>query len=264
MIKRSLSPSRASDFQQCPLLFRFRVIDRIPEPASPAASRGTLVHSVIEELFGHPSGERTLERARAMVPERWAALQSADPRLNELFAGSDPAAEAEFLASAGELIGSYFMLEDPNRYEPDALEERVSHELDSGLTLSGIVDRIDVAPDGRIRIIDYKSGKSPGIRFREKAYTQMKFYALVIWRTRGVLPTLLQLYYLADRQILSLEPNESELLATERRMQALWDAIETAWETQHFPPQTTKLCDWCAHRSLCPSWGGTLPPFPAD
>jgi len=33
----SLSPSRASDFKTCPLLYRFRSIDRLPEPPSPAA-----------------------------------------------------------------------------------------------------------------------------------------------------------------------------------------------------------------------------------
>lgn len=36
----SLSPSRASDFMQCPLLYRFRVIDRLPEKPSPAAKIG--------------------------------------------------------------------------------------------------------------------------------------------------------------------------------------------------------------------------------
>src|SRR5579859_2725609 len=47
----SLSPSRAGDFLTCPLLYRFRVIDRLPEPPSQAATRGTLVHSVLERLF---------------------------------------------------------------------------------------------------------------------------------------------------------------------------------------------------------------------
>lgn len=254
MLKQSLSPSRASDFQQCPQLFKYRVIDRLPEPASPAASKGTLVHAVIEQLFSLPAADRTLDRAKNLVPGQWEALRERDPRLADLFAGSDPAQEAAWLASAVELVGGYFQIEDPTRYEPAALEHRVAHELDSGLTLSGIIDRVDIAPDGRIRIIDYKSGKSPAFRFREKAYQQMRFYALVVWRTRGVLPTLLQLYYLTDRQVLSLEPTETELLATERRMQALWDAIETAYETDHFPPSPSRLCDWCAHQSICPAF----------
>ncbi|NLG21049.1 MAG: PD-(D/E)XK nuclease family protein, partial [Actinomycetales bacterium] len=47
----ALSPSRASDFMQCPLLYRFRVIDRLPEPPSAAAARGTLVHAALERVF---------------------------------------------------------------------------------------------------------------------------------------------------------------------------------------------------------------------
>jgi putative RecB family exonuclease len=50
----TLSPSRASDFMQCPLLYRFRVIDRLPEKPSEAATRGTLVHAVLERLFDAP------------------------------------------------------------------------------------------------------------------------------------------------------------------------------------------------------------------
>ncbi len=50
----SLSPSRAADFMTCPLLYRFRVVDRLPEPPSPAAARGTLVHAVLERLFDEP------------------------------------------------------------------------------------------------------------------------------------------------------------------------------------------------------------------
>ena len=33
----ALSPSRVSDFKTCPLLFRFRAVDRLPEPPSPEA-----------------------------------------------------------------------------------------------------------------------------------------------------------------------------------------------------------------------------------
>src|SRR4051794_33321455 len=47
----SLSPSRAADFKSCPLLYRFRTIDRLPERKTRAAVRGTLVHAVLEKLY---------------------------------------------------------------------------------------------------------------------------------------------------------------------------------------------------------------------
>src|SRR5438067_5103402 len=83
----SLSPSRAGDFLTCPLLYRFRVIDRLPEPPSPAAARGTLVHAVLERLFDAPAAGRTSEAARALLEPEWARLVAAEPDLAGLFDG---------------------------------------------------------------------------------------------------------------------------------------------------------------------------------
>src|SRR3990170_310954 len=81
----SLSPSRAGDFMTCPLLYRFRVIDRIPETPSPEAVRGTVVHSVLERLFDLPALDRTPERAAELLQPAWDDLREAEPELAELF-----------------------------------------------------------------------------------------------------------------------------------------------------------------------------------
>ena len=260
--RRSLSPSRAGDFQNCPLLYRFRTIDRLPEPADPVMVRGTLVHAVLEDLFGDAAPARTLDRAVELLPSEWETLRTEEPRLAGLFTPEQAAEETAWLASCIDLLGTYFRMEDPRWVEPAAREERVSYELASGVTLGGIVDRVDIAPDGRIRVVDYKSGRSPHPRYEDKAMFQMRFYALVIWRSRGVIPTLLQLMYLGDESFLTYAPDEEELLATERKLVALWDAIERAIELRDFPPRRSGLCAWCAHQSLCPEFGGTPPELP--
>jgi putative RecB family exonuclease len=260
--RRSLSPSRAGDFQNCPLLYRFRTIDRLPEPPSPAMVRGTLVHAVLEDLFAEPAPVRTLERAVDLLPSEWEQLRQSDPRTAELFTAEQAADETAWLASAIDLLTTYFTMEDPRYLEPAAREERVSYEPEPGLSFGGIVDRIDVAPDGRIRVVDYKGGRSPGPAFEGKAMFQMRFYALVIWRTRGVIPTLLQLMYFGDGQFLRYEPTESDLLHTETKLLALWAAIERAIELRDFPPRKSGLCSFCAHQDICPAWGGTPPELP--
>ena len=261
-VRRSLSPSRAGDFQNCPLLYRFRTIDRLPEPADPVMVRGTLVHTVLEDLFGEAAPGRTLDRAVELLPGAWDKLRVEDPRLGDLFSAEQAADETAWLASSVDLLRTYFGMEDPRWLEPASREERVSYELESGVTFAGIVDRIDIAPDGRVRVVDYKTGRSPNPRFEDKAMFQMRFYALVIWRTRGVLPTLLQLMYLGDGSFLTYEPEERELLATERKLVALWSAIERAIELRDFPPRKSGLCGWCAHKALCPEFGGTPPEMP--
>jgi putative RecB family exonuclease len=85
----SLSPSRAGDFMRCPLLYRFRVIDKLPEKPSEAATRGTVVHAVLERLFDAPAIERTPVRARAMVAGEWDRLLASRPELAGLFGGTD-------------------------------------------------------------------------------------------------------------------------------------------------------------------------------
>ena len=83
----ALSPSRAADFMTCPLLYRFRVIDKLPEPPSAAAARGTLVHAVLERLFDLAATERTLDAARSLLQPEWDRLAAAEPDLAALFPG---------------------------------------------------------------------------------------------------------------------------------------------------------------------------------
>jgi putative RecB family exonuclease len=258
----ALSPSRASDFKQCPLLYRFRAVDRLPETPSRAQVRGTVVHAVLERLFGLPAADRVPERARELLSPAWTALVAERPELAELFDGPEDPELARWLAEATGMLDRYFRLEDPRRLEPEACELRVETELDSGLLLRGFIDRLDVAPTGEIRVVDYKTGAAPREFGEAKALFQMKFYALVVYRLRGVVPTRLQLMYLTDEQTLAYAPDEAELLRFERTLDAVWQAILQAGKTGEFRPNKSRLCDWCDHKARCPEFGGTPPPYP--
>lgn len=257
----ALSPSRASDFMSCPLMYRFRTIDRLPEEPSADALRGTLVHKALEDLFDLPALDRTPDRAADLLASTWHGLLEAEPELAEMF-GDDGPDLAAWLASGRTALDRYFDLEDPQRLEPADRELYVEVLLDSKLLLRGFVDRVDVARDGRIRVVDYKSGRSPAPGFEAKALFQMRFYALVIWRMRGVVPSVLQLIYLGNGEILRYEPDEADLLATERKVEALWAAISLARETGDWQPSPSRLCDWCSYKPYCPAYGGTPPPLP--
>ncbi|WP_206310689.1 MULTISPECIES: RecB family exonuclease [unclassified Streptomyces] len=259
----SLSPSRASDFMQCPLLYRFRVIDKLPEKPSAAATRGTLVHAVLERLFDHPAVERTAPRAKALVPGQWDRLLESKPELVELFPEGDGGAGlARWLTEAEALVERWFTLEDPTRLEPVEREFFVETELESGLRLRGIIDRVDVAPSGEVRIVDYKTGKAPRPEYAEGALFQMKFYALVVWRLKQVVPRRLQLVYLGSGDVLTYDPVIADLERVERKLLALWEAIKEATETGDWRPRPTKLCGWCDHQVVCPEFGGTPPAYP--
>src|SRR3954464_3566022 len=97
-LARSLSPSRAGDFMTCPLLFRFRTIDRLPSLPSPAATRGTVIHAVLERLFELPSAERTPHTGRELVRPGWERRLEAEPDVGEMF--SDEGELSTWLTSA--------------------------------------------------------------------------------------------------------------------------------------------------------------------
>jgi putative RecB family exonuclease len=257
----SLSPSRAGDFMTCPLLYRYRTIDRLPEQSSPEAVRGTVVHKVLEDLFDLPAADRTPERAADLLAPSWESLLEQEPELAEMFGAEGPEIGA-WLASCRETLDRYFTLEDPRRLEPAEREMYVETVLDSRLLLRGFVDRLDVAPTGEVRVVDYKTGRSPGEMFEARALFQMKFYALVLWRSTGTLPTMLQLIYLGNAEVLRYAPDEADLRAVERKVQAIWQAISRAAESGDWRPRRSGLCAWCSFQSLCPEFGGTPPPLP--
>jgi putative RecB family exonuclease len=304
-----LSPSRAADFKTCPLLFRFRTIDRLPERPSPDQVRGTLVHAVLERLFDLPPGERTTDAAVGLVAPQWQRMVEEQPDLRALFddPGAPPVADAlplpvadalplpvadalplpvadalplpaaggaaapdgpvedpteVFLRSARGLLDGYFAVEDPRRLEPAERESLISTMVDGELLIRGYIDRLDISPTGDLRVVDYKTGGAPREAFEARALFQLKFYALVLWRTRGVVPKVLRLLYLKDAEICDYSPDAEELQRFERTLVALWRAIERATAARDFRPRPSKLCGWCSHQERCPAFGGTPPPFP--
>jgi len=263
----SLSPSRAGDFKTCPLLYRFRTVDRLPEPASAAATKGTLVHAVLDAVFDLPAVQRNAAAAIALVEPQWRQLSAAEPELAQLFASE--ADLEKWLTSARALVAGYFELEDPRRLEPQSREALIEVELEEALipgtlTLRGYIDRLDVTAGGDVRVVDYKTGATPGENYETKALFQLKFYALLVWRTRGVVPKQLRLVYLASKQVLDYSPTEQELLSCEQILISLAHAITSARSSGEFAPRPSRLCGWCPHQALCPAHGGTPPPYPRD
>lgn len=258
----ALSPSRAADFKQCPLLYRFRAIDRLPEPSSAAQLRGSVVHAALEQLYALPAADRVPETATALVTPAWDRLLAEQP---SLASDLEPGIRAELLEQARTLLSGYYRLEDPTRFDPQSCEQRVEVELADGTLLRGFVDRIDVAPTGEMRVVDYKTGKAPPearALAEFKAMFQMKFYAVALLRSRRVLPARLRLLYLADQQVLDYTPDLDELERFEKTLMAIWRAIQSAGATGDFRPSPSRLCDWCAHQAHCPAFGGTPPPYP--
>lgn len=82
------------------------MIELLPEPPSIDAERGTLIHTILEDLFDLPAPERTLDSATTMAPSRWADQVKQKPELSTLVLN-----EKEWLDRVGALLKNYFILE---------------------------------------------------------------------------------------------------------------------------------------------------------
>ena len=253
----ALSPSRASDYKRCPLQYRFRAIDRLPEPSTEAQVKGTLVHAVLEEMFSWPREERTYPAAVKRLKPTWEQMRIDDPTCAEPVEDN-----YQLLVDARTLLRGYFTMENPLGFDAHAQEMPVDFTLPNGVPVRGFIDRVDIAQTGEVRVVDYKTGKKPLPRYSQDAQFQMRFYALVYWRLFGIVPTQLKLMYLKVMDSMILTPSREELEYFERDLAELWWKIEADGKAGSFRPQQSKLCGWCAFQSLCPAFGGTPPEYP--
>jgi putative RecB family exonuclease len=250
----SLSPSKVSSFTDCALAFRFSAIDRLPEPPSVAATRGTLVHAALERLFCLDAERRTLAAALDCLGAAAVELRS-----HHEFAGLelDEAAEATFLAEAQALVEQYFRLEDPTAVTPIGIELKLEIEL-GGVRLRGIIDRLELDADGELVVTDYKTGRAPGERQEQQRLAGVAFYSLLCERLFGRRPAKVQLLYLADPVAIIATPTDRSTRGVERKLAAVWTAVERACEREDFRPNPSRLCDWCGFKAYCPSFGGDI------
>jgi putative RecB family exonuclease len=251
-VPRSLSPSKVSSFTDCALAFRFSAIDRLPEPPSPAATKGTLVHAALERLHLLAPGERTLDAALACLDEAAFELRD-DPDYVGLGLSDDEA--TAFHAEAADLVRNYFRLEDPTAVRTIGLELKVEAEID-GIRMRGIIDRLELDADGELIVTDYKTGAAPSTQYERKRLSGVHIYSLLCEQLLGRRPRTVQLLYLKAPLAITTEPSDRSTRGTRRTLAAVWQAVERACDREDFRPQPSRLCGYCAFQAYCPSFGG--------
>jgi putative RecB family exonuclease len=261
----SLTPSKVSTFKECALAFRLSVIDKVPEPPSLQAFKGTVVHRALELLmWEEEQGARTLTIA-------YEKLQRA---LYELLAGPEGTALGlageqyeEFVEDARRLVANYFVLEDPNRVRVIGTELRLQVDVtapagdgDDGpvsrLRLRGIIDRLELDERGELIVTDYKTGRAPGQNQEQARLGGVHFYALLCEQVLGRRPAMVQLFHLREPLAICSTPDDQSINGLERQATAIWAAVKRACLLDDFRPKPGPLCDWCGYHAYCPAWGG--------
>ncbi|HEX5366742.1 MAG TPA: PD-(D/E)XK nuclease family protein [Acidimicrobiales bacterium] len=251
-VPRTLSPSKVSSFTDCALAFRFSAIDHLPEPPTVAAVRGTLVHAALERLHLLDPAGRTPSAAAACLEEAAASLAD-DPEYVAL--GLDGEAAAALRLEADQLVRNYFRIEDPTAVRSIGVELKVEADVD-GVRLRGVIDRLELDDDGELVVTDYKTGSPPSTQYERKRLVGVHIYSLLCEEVLGRRPRTVQLLYLSQPLAITTSPTDRSTRGTRRTLGAVWRAVERACEREDFRPQPSRLCDWCAFRAFCPSFGG--------
>lgn len=251
----SLTPSKVSTFKECALAFRLSVIDKLPEPPSLQAFKGTVVHRALELLIWEEErGQRTPAAAYAKLERALAELTQSD---EGVALALDDQQLADLAADARQLVTNYFVLEDPNEVEAIGMELRLQVDLGS-LRLRGIIDRLELGPDGELVVTDYKTGRAPGQSQEQARLGGVHFYAFLCEQVLGRRPARVQLFHLREPIAIYTTPSDQSIIGLERQATAIWAAVKRACITEDFRPKPGPLCDWCGYHAYCPAWGGDI------
>lgn len=245
-LPQHLSPSSATAFSGCPRRWKFKYVERQPEPSGQPALVGTFAHAVLEKLCELAPIDRTVDRAKALAKEIWPTFETEEDYGALELDGDEARA---FRWQAWIAIAGLWDIEDPAKVDVVSTEQKVQIEL-GPVPFVGVVDRVDRVA-GKLVVSDYKSGTLPGARWRDEKIKQVMLYAAALHRTMGEIPDRARLLYLGQR-ILDVRVTERRLEAAVESLTEVWDAVGQACETDTFDPRPTVLCGWCPFIAQCP------------
>jgi len=252
VVPTSLSPSRVDAFTSCPMAFRFASIEKLPEPPSTAATKGSMVHRALEVLFMRHAHERVGD-AVALSFQQAVAEYAVDPEFTLL--GLDERQRDAFVADAWTLMESYLQMEDPTKIRDIGLEIRLEAQV-GALTLRGIIDRLELGPDGELIVTDYKTGRAPSMKYEQSRLGGVHFYSFLCESVLGQRPAAIRLMYLRSGETITAVPSAQSVKFITTRTTAVWKAVERACTSGDFRPRQGPLCTSCAFQQWCPAFGG--------
>lgn len=236
-LPRPLSHSSLSLYNECPRKYKFKYVDGIPEKPRHFFSFGQSVHLALEFFYEGRETAPGLEELLKSYKERWVSAGYKDEEH-----------EAEHFAEGRRILTRFHAKHAVGFAPPFSVEYAFSFEVD-GVPVTGRIDRVDKLPDGRLSVLDYKTGK-PLASGRLASDAQLTMYQLACERQLGAEVAELVFYHL---------PTLKEHRAA-RRPAALVDELQarivstaSSIEREEFEPRPGEAkCRWCDYKPLCP------------
>jgi DNA helicase II / ATP-dependent DNA helicase PcrA len=237
-----LSASALQSYKICPLRFKLEREWRIPSEPSAALQYGASIHRVLHTYFESVRMGRKLSEGEVLEQFRSDLVGTgiADRYQHDLYEQQGIAQLKEFLATAG---------------VPEILhtEERFSVKI-GATALVGRIDRMDRAGDGRVTVVDYKTGK-PKSQEEADESLQLSIYALAAREKWGYVVERLVLHNLDGNTAIATCRNNAQLDDAKLEVESIAEQIAAG----KFMPKSGVYCASCAYRMLCPKTEKRIP-----
>jgi DNA helicase II / ATP-dependent DNA helicase PcrA len=214
----TLSYTEVHLYLECPRCYYLRFVQGLPEATSTRNKFGSVAHGVLHEFFDRWR-RADAEGAPKPGPEDLLAL-GRRAWLGSLVRGVEADAYLGEQLDA-QLLNALHRLHDPGSQILE-LERLIEFPLDAGghtHTMRAKIDRVDLGPDGGVRIIDYKTGRPAERLLKPKpGDLQLGIYALAWGHHTGATPVGRAEYWLlatGERGVIDLAKLNSRAILGE-------------------------------------------------
>jgi DNA helicase-2/ATP-dependent DNA helicase PcrA len=218
---RKIGASALESFEDNPAVYYEQyVLQLIPEE-SVSISFGTCIHAVLRDILTAQQQNEPYD-VEALFARHWDGTGYATPAVSEQE------------RQAGLQMVTQYLSRLDSQMRPEKIEEGITLALPTGIRITGKIDRIDRLPNGKLRIVDYKTGNKQAKIADVRENLPLALYTLALAQAGEVVDEV-QLCYLRT----SLEPlisvDAAYLSAAELRVNGLVSGLEEAYRTGHFP-----------------------------
>lgn len=230
-----LSFSKLKLFQQCPLRYKYRYIDRQrDQKTTPYLALGRILHKSLADFFSVDTLPRTRKLLLNLLEENWQR-------------GGYPTSEEalEIKMRAQHILEEYCDAHDCS-VQTFRVEAPIKCTV-SGMVVTGTVDRIDKLGTDGYEIIDYKTEHLDTTE-EQTTHIQLAFYYYGVLESYGISASRLTLEYLASQDTISMTPSEDML---QLQLEKAHDIVEQIREMVDFRPTRNKYCADCVLQSTC-------------
>ena len=228
-----ISHSQIETFQTCPVHYKAKYILKIPAPPKAASTFGNVIHAVMKQLAEDPTRDYAM-----VLKANWSQLG---------FSSSKHAKDAKDRAL--KFLKMYLAKYKLDKKKIMYTEQSFTFPIADNLFVEGKIDRVDELGNGKIRIIDYKTGdKIPDQKDVDKDL-QLSIYALAASRIWGYNPEDIELalYYFVEDKLIGTTRNKDQLLDAEKEIIEVRDQIEKS----DFACSNPYFCKSCDYQFLC-------------